>query len=182
MYLICLVIGLVIPLISVVCNLFDGFIDMSFDFLDIDIGDFTISFLPLSINSICMALLWFGGLGMILTDCTSLSPIVINIIGGAVGYVNAVSLQTLIKTLKRVNNPAESEDMMLARRGRVVTSIEPNHYGSVILSIEGSSDVQYTAKNIDTCVLTIHDEVYVDSFDKGVAQIKKVVPLVDNYM
>ena len=62
-FVVCMLIGLIVPFFSIVCSLFDGFVDFSADLFDLDFGDVSISFLPISINSICMALLLYGGIG-----------------------------------------------------------------------------------------------------------------------
>lgn len=179
-YMVCMLVGLLIPFLSIVCNLFDGFLDFSFDLFDFDFGDVSIDFLPISINSICMALLLYGGIGLTVTSSGG-SVLVANIVGGIVGYIGAVSIQTFIKHLRKKQSLADTEDMMLARIGKVVTSIEPNKFGSVILSIEGSSDIQYTAKNVDTVKLTIEDDIEVISFVDGIANVRKKVSIVDKY-
>lgn len=179
-YMICMIAGLLIPFFSIVCSLFDGFLDISFDFFDFDIGDVTIDFLPISINSLCMASLLFGGIGLSISSNNG-SYTVANAVGGIVGYIGAVSVQTLIKHMRKKQTLADTQDMMLARTGRVVTSIKPNSFGSVLLSIEGSSDIQYTAKNIDSIKLTTSDTVEVVEFVDGIANIKKKVSIVDKY-
>lgn len=159
-FVVCMLIGLIVPFFSIVCSLFDGFVDFSADFFDLDFGDVSISFLPISINSICMALLLYGGIGYTIAS-NGYPYLIANVTGGIVGYIGAVIIQTLIKHLRKKQTLADTEDMMLAREGKVVTAIEPNKFGSVILSIEGSSDIQYTAKNVDTVKLTTKDKVEV---------------------
>lgn len=179
-FVVCMLIGLIVPFFSIVCSLFDGFVDFSADLFDLDFGDVSISFLPISINSICMALLLYGGIGYTIVSNGN-SYLVANITGGVVGYVGAVTIQTLIKHLRKKQTLADTEDMMLAREGKVITAIEPNKFGSVILSIEGSSDIQYTAKNIDTVKLTTKDKVEVVSFEEGIANIRRKISLEDKY-
>lgn len=179
-YIICMLIGLIVPFFSIVCNLFDGFLDFSIDLFDLDIGDISIDFLPLSINSICMFLLLFGGCGLLITGNGG-SYVLASVIGIIVGYVGAVGVQTLIHYLRRNQSLADTNDMMLARKARVITSIEPDSFGTVVLSIEGSSDIQYTAKNIDSIRLDITDDIEIVSLDNNVAQIKKRTSLVEKY-
>lgn len=178
--MICMLVGLIVPLFSIVFSLFDGFLDISFDFFDLDIGDVTIDFLPISINSLCMASLLFGGIGLSITSNNG-SFVLANVVGGIVGYIGAVFVQTLIKYMRKKQTLADTEDMMLARTGRVITTVKPDEFGSVILSIKGSSSVQYTAKNIDSCKLTPSDEVEVVEFVEGVANIRKKVSIIDKY-
>ena len=104
-FLICLIVGCAIPLLTLV---FSGIVDAfdgAFDFLDFDmdagfeIGDTTICLLPLSINSICTGLLIYGLLGTFLYRGDNL--LVVNLVGIGFAYLAAVIVQTLIRKLRK---------------------------------------------------------------------------------
>ena len=147
-YLICLIVGILVPLIGIVFDLFDGFFDfVSFDLLELEFADFDIDFLPLSANAVSMGLILFGGVGLLLAR--RLPVYQVNLAGGFSGYGGAVLLQSGIRFLRKRQGLAQSRDAMLGRNGRVVNAIPKGGYGSVILESRGSSGVSYQARSED---------------------------------
>ena len=141
MFMICLGIGMLIPLLSLVF----GFIDMSVDFIsldlfDIDLGDFDVDFLPLSGNSICMGLVIFGSVGWTLTNFSDNRTFVV-IIALISAYIASVITQSIIKRLKRYSS--EPKDMIdaVSKTGVVVNAIMPNGYGSVRIDMGQDSAI-----------------------------------------
>ena len=94
-YYLFILVGLIVPFFSTVCCLFDGFknlISSSFYIKGVNL-------IPLSINSICLFLLVFGGMCLTLTG--TVSPIFINILSLVFGYISAVIIQTFVDNLRK---------------------------------------------------------------------------------
>lgn len=149
MFMVCLGIGILIPLLSLVF----GFIDMSVDFIsldlfDIDLGDFDIDFLPLSGNSICMGLVIFGSVGWTLTGISNNNTFIIAV-SLISAYIAAVITQSIIKWLKRYS--AEPKDMIdaVGKTGIVVNAIMPDGYGSVRIDMGQDSAIVMPAMSKD---------------------------------
>lgn len=145
-YTICLIIGIMIPLLSLFGNFMHGVIDfISFDFFHIDIGGWEIDFLPLSINSLCLWTLLFGGIGNILDG--RYSTIKVNCISFASGYAAAFLLQILINKLKKVKNLSIDKSDILTKQAVVSNSILENRIGAVCIQLDNGSNVTYPAKS-----------------------------------
>lgn len=179
-YLVCLIVGFIVPLLTLISSAIDGFFDfVAFDVFQLDIGDISVDFLPLSINALSLASLLFGGVGLLLESKFSL--LVTNVIAGIIAYVSAVILQTFIKYLKNVKNFADTQQMMFARVGHIQNAIKENGFGSVSLAITNSSVVSFTAKSFDGSEIPQDTEVEVVEFKDNVAIVKPKESLEEKY-
>ncbi len=154
-FTVCMVIGFVVPLITLVFgSLFDGVLDgiswldglngLDLDF-DIDIGGFDVCFLPFSVQSICAGLLVFGAAGKVL-EGGALTAVTVVIIAVAMGYLVAVVVQTLIKRLKDVENTTYSTDQLLLYDAKVVNTIVKGGFGSISITTNDGITSTYPAK------------------------------------
>ncbi len=182
-YLACIVIGIVIPLFSLVADFIDGFCDLlSFDFLDIDIGDdLQVSLLPLSINSICAGLLFFGGTGWLLNYSTNLTLLIVNIIAGVIGYLIAIIIQTMIKKLKRIENTTLSEEQLLLNKAKVINKIPEDGLGAISIELPNSSSVSYPAKSREGISIPQETVVEIIEINNGIAIVQSEKWLEDKY-
>lgn len=170
-YLVCMVIGLVIPVFSLVADFLDGCADLisvDLDFLDLDIGDVQLSLLPLSINSICAGLLVFGGIGYLMQKGSVMGILWINVIAVASGYLVAVIVQTMIRQLKRVEHPAYKEEELLLSDAKVINRIPADGLGSVSIELPGSSSVSYPAKSYNQQMIPQNTMVEVVEIQGGI--------------
>lgn len=178
-------IGIVIPLFSLVADFVDGFCDLlSFDFLDIDIDigdDLQLSLLPLSINSICAGLLIFGGAGWLLNYITGLTVLVVNIIAGVMGYIVAIVIQTMIKKLKRVENTTLSEDQLLLNKAKVINRIPEDGLGAISVELPNSSSVSYPARSSEGISIPQETIVEIIEINKGIAIVQSEKWLEEKY-
>lgn len=150
-YTICLVVGFAIPLITLLLGgIFDASVDtdgdgpdLGFDF-GFDIGDISISLLPVSLHSICVGLMLFGAMGKILGDSLKLWMVVL--IAVAVGYVGAVIIQSLIRTLRKVEHTTISREDLAGCDGHVVNTIIAGGFGSVSVTTFDGITTNYPAK------------------------------------
>lgn len=178
-FTVCMVIGFVIPLITLVFgNLFDGVLDglswldsitsVDLDF-GIDFGDFDICFLPFSVQSICAGLLVFGAAGKVL-EGGALTTAVVVVIAVAIGYVVAVLVQTMIRRLKNVENTTYSTDELLLYDAKVVNTIVKGGFGSISITTNDGITTNYPAKAEDPNItIRQNSMVNVVEFQNNVA-------------
>lgn len=149
-YLICMILGIVFPLLSLVFDVFEDALDALFsglEFLDIDGAEVDLWFLPLSANSIFGFLLFFGGSGRLL-KYTGKGSITIFFIACVIGYVAAILIQSFIRKLKKVESPSINVTDLLLYEGKVENAIAEQGYGSVSFWIDNKV-ITYPAKSFD---------------------------------
>lgn len=168
-YTVCLIIGVLLPIIALVFN----FLDFAFDFItleafDIDFLGFDICFLPLSALSLCSALIMFGTLGLMLK---SISIVPRNIIAGISAYILAVIIQSLIRYLKKHTVEADDDSSISSRNCFVVNRIPKDGYGSIVCKADGKSDKMFVAISKDNCDITQDTEVVVYKIENNIAVV-----------
>jgi membrane protein implicated in regulation of membrane protease activity len=181
-YTVCIVIGVSLPLISLVfgqifglfSDLFDGlsgiFDGFHFSF-DINIGDINICFLPVSVQSVCAGLLLFGSVGKLVFNGGNY--VVANIAATAAGYAAALAIQTFINRLKKIEHRPPSKEELMFCETKVVNKILAGGYGSVSVRTEQGS-INYPAKSLDPIEeIRQNTFVYIIRFDRNVAVVKK---------
>lgn len=179
-YIICIIVGFSIPLIIAFFNVIDGFADfVAFDFLNLDIGDVQIDFLPLSVNSLCLASLIFGGSGYLLSQKFSL--LTSNIAAGLLAYIMAVILQSCISRLKKYENLSIDESILLISKGVIQNKIPANGYGSVCIKLPNSSNVSYPAKSQDGSEIPQGTVVEIVEFSRSRLIVKPADSLERKY-
>ncbi len=179
-FTVCIIVGFAIPLLTLIfgglleLDGLDGDID-GLDFgLDVDlpVGDICISFLPLSIHSICTGMLLFGVMGKILNG--TLNPWAVLAIALVIGYCAAVVIQSLIRTLKRVEHTTYSKDQLLLAEGHIVNTVVAGGYGSVSISTMDGITRSFPARAENpTQVIRQGTDVVIVSFDGNTAIVKK---------
>lgn len=183
-YTICMIIGFVIPLIMFlmgsVLHVFNEFGDVlegisdGFDF-SFEIGDTCVSFLPLSVHSICAALLVFGTVGKMMFHGNNL--ILTNVAAAAGGYLAAVGIQTFINRLKKVDHSTYSTEQLLLFDAKVVNTIIPGGFGSISITTPDGNTRTYPAKCIDSSVrIGSSAKVVIDHFEQNVAFVREELP------
>lgn len=175
MYWVCFIIGVTVPLMSLLCDFFDGIadlIDLDFDFPDIELGDFHLALLPVSINSLCGVCLAFGTLGLVLSKSTNLATWIINVIAVAAGYICGIMFQSVINHLKKIEHPAMKEEELLLFDASIVNAIPENGIGSISILIPNSSSVSYPARSVDGKRIAQNEKVLIDRIEKGIAYVQ----------
>lgn len=146
-YLCCIGIGLVILVITLALDSIEslaGFLD--FDFFDIDVGDFDICILPISMRALCFASILFGSFGLLLSN---LPLVITNAVSGVVAYLGAVSIQSFTKYLKKHQSEAKDRELVKYNVCRVVNTIPANGFGSIVADRIDDSAISLTAKSFD---------------------------------
>lgn len=179
-YIICIMVGIAIPLIIAVFNVIDGFVDFfAFDCFNLDIGDMEFDFLPLSLNALCLASLIFGGTGYLLSQKFSL--LTANIAAGLIAYISAVILQSSVSHLKKYENLSIDESILLLCKGVVQNKIPAGGYGSVCINLPNSSNVSYPAKSEDGSEIPQDTIVSIVAFDRNQLIVKPEDSLEQKY-
>jgi len=165
-YLICMILGLAFPIISLVFNVFDAAFDVAIDGLDLDLGDIDICFLPLSFNAICLAAVVFGGVGLLFPDKPAFYR---NTIAGFAAYIAAVLIQSLIKYLKSHSMDADELEVIVGKSCLVSNRIPEGGYGAVVYKEEGKADISIPAKGADGAGFEQNTTVVIERIEENVA-------------
>lgn len=183
-YTICMVIGIIIPVIGLIMNglddIFGGIVDgiseafneINLDFdLGIDIGNTTLCLLPFSMQSICTGLLVFGVSGKIIYNGNNI--LFANIISLIIAYFFAIIMQTFITGLKRVENTTYTREQLMLFDAKVVNTIKVGSYGSISIKTDDGITNTYPAKALDsTLEIKQNTIVSIVEFKKNVAIVE----------
>lgn len=175
-FTICLLSGVIIPIISVVLGLIDNIINLfdgiDWDF-DINIGDVSVSLLPASGASICAFLLIFGSAGKLLLFLQINQWLVLSM-AVFIGYVCSILIQNLlINRLKRVQMEPNKREEFIGRVGKVLITILPGTTGSVGFTTK-TGRITYPAKTDGLEALQQGISVRAERFDGNILIVTKL--------
>lgn len=171
LYFICIAAGILIPLCSVLLNLFDGFMDfVTLDLFQLELGSMELDLLPLSVNSLCLFSLIFGLTGSLL-DGPLPTPGALAI-GLGCGYLSAVILQTAIHKLRKCETHAVKEEEILLHDGEVINAIPAKGYGAVRVNVPGESSPVYPAISTEDRGIPQNTRVDIISIQNGVVAVR----------
>ncbi|SFR68962.1 hypothetical protein [Anaeromicropila populeti] len=179
-YFICIVVGIAIPAITLIIgeifDVFDGIfdaVDSGFDFnLSFHIGGIEFCYLPFSLQCVSAGLLIFGCMGKIFYN--GHNTVVVNIAAGAAGYVIAIILQTLIRTLKNISHTTYAKEELLLYDGKVINTIVKGGFGSVSITTLDGITTNYPAKAAEKDAVIRQDSIVrIIRFDRNVAIVEK---------
>lgn len=168
-YYLCIGIGLVILILTVIFDVFDNVLE--FDFFDIDIGDFEIAILPVSMRALCLASIVFGSISLILGKYPMLLK---HIIAGVFAYISAVAVQTLTRILKKHQTLASSKEILLLSDSTVSNTIVKDGFGSIITERLNDSSISTTAKSEDGSEIKQGTKVKVIEFKDNYVVVKPI--------
>lgn len=183
-YTICIIIGIGIPLISLVLgqitDIIDGFFDgitgmlegLHID-LNIELGNVHLCLLPFSVQSICAGLLVFGAVGkMLIHKSNQVLSIIIALV---LAYLIAIVIQTLIHKLKKIENTTYSKEQLILFDAKIVNTIALGGFGSVSITTLDGITTSYPAKSVVPSEGIRQDtKVRVLYFEKNVAIVEKI--------
>lgn len=111
---------------------------------------FTLGLIPTSLMSLSALALTFGGVGGLLTYAIH-SKVITFILALLAGYFASVVVQSLVKTLRKVQrrNEGVNENELLLYNGKVVDTILPGQLGTVSILTLSNILVSYPAKCAD---------------------------------
>ncbi len=175
-FTICLLSGVIIPIISVILGLIDNIVNL-FDGLDwdfdINIGDVSISLLPASGASICVFLLLFGSAGKLLLFL-EINPWLVLSMAVLIGYVCSILVQNLlINRLKQIRMEPNKREEFIGRIGKVLITILPGTTGSVSFTTK-TGRITYPAKTDGLESLQQGISVRAERFDGNILIVTKL--------
>jgi len=171
-----LVIGVGLPLLSLVFSQFFDFLEGAFDGDGVSFGsgDVQVSFLPVSPIAWCILLTVAGGLGEILVRVTPLP--IYGIWGSALfaGYLVMFGINNfLIQPLKRAKNFANDDNSLIGTEADVMEQISQNGVGAVRI-IGKSGAAIYSAVAECAGVIVQGERVEVVAIEDGKALVRKI--------
>lgn len=123
----------------------------SMDGPELDTGSgLSIGLLPTSLMSLSALAIAFGAIGSVMTLLGS-GNIITFVVAAVTGYIAAVIVQTIIKTLKKIQkrNYGINENELLMYDGKVVDTILPGQLGTVSFNTLKDVHVSYPARCAD---------------------------------
>lgn len=129
----------------------DADIGSAFSGHDLDAGSgLSIGFLPTSLMALSALAITFGAVGSVMELLDS-NPILTLVVAAIAGYLASVVVQTIIKTLKRIQkrNYGINENELLMYDGKVVDTILPGQLGTVSFHTLKEVHVSYPARCAD---------------------------------
>lgn len=170
-YLTCIIGGILLLLISIIFSAAGDLFDFAmFDLFSLDVGEFDIDILPVSMKSMCLAATVFGSVSMLLLA----QPAGIrHAIAGVSAYVGAFIVQNITGFLKNHQSEAESMESICSRSYVVNVSIPEQGYGSVASSDQERSVITMTAKSMDGSAITAGTKVNIVQIADHVAIVMK---------
>ncbi len=171
-YMICIICGIALLLVSVLAGAMGDFIDIAeFDLFSIDIGDCDIDVLPVSMKSLCLASTVFGSVSMMLI---SQPAWIRHVFAGVCAYIGAFIVQNITGFLKNHQSEAESMESICSRSYVVNIAIPDQGYGSVASADKDRSVITMTAKSQDGSAIAAGTKVNIVSILDHVAIVMKI--------
>ncbi|MCI9021568.1 MAG: hypothetical protein HFH32_12675 [Eubacterium sp.] len=166
-YMTCMIGGILLLLSSIVFSAAGDFFDFAvFDFFSIDIGEFDIDILPVSMKSLCLAATVFGSVSMLLMGQ---EPAVRHVIAGVCAYIGAFAVQNVTGFLKNHQSEADTVESICSRNYVVNIAIPEKGYGSVASTEHDRSVITITAKSMDGSAIAAGTRVEIVSISDHVA-------------
>lgn len=171
-YLTCIIGGILLLLSSIVFSAAGDFFDFGdIELFSVDIGDFDIDILPVSMKSLCLAATVFGSVSMLLI---AQPAAVRHVIAGVCAYVGAFIVQNITGFLKNHQSEAESMESICSRTYVVNVSIPEQGYGSVASADQEHSVITMTAKSMDGSAIAAGTNVNIVQIADHVAIVVKI--------
>lgn len=171
-YMTCIIGGILLLLSSIVFSAADDFFDFAaFDLFSVDLGDFDLDILPVSMKSLCLAATVFGSVSMLLLEQTAVTR---HVIAGVCAYIGAFIVQNITGFLKNHQSEADTLESICSRRYVVNVSIPEQGYGSVASSEKDRSVITLTAKSFDGSAIPAGTEVNIMNIADHVAIVVKL--------
>lgn len=172
-YLTCMIGGILLLLASIVFSAVDDIFDFSaFDLFSLDIGEFDLDILPISMKSLCLAATVFGSVSMLLME----QPASIrHTAAGVCAYIGAFIVQNLTGFLKNHQSEADTMESICSRSYVVNIAIPQQGYGSVASSEQDRSVITMTAKSLDGSAISVGTRVDIIKITEHIAVVMPVV-------
>ena len=137
-----------------------------------DLGDFDLDILPISMKSLCLAATVFGSVSMLMLGKP---PTIRHVTAGVCAYLGAVLVQNITGFLKNHQSEADTLESICSRSYVVNISIPEQGYGSVASEQQDRSVLTMTARSFDGSAITAGTKVDIVNVTDHVAIVVPVI-------
>ncbi|MCL2817131.1 MAG: hypothetical protein FWD39_01930 [Clostridiales bacterium] len=176
-----LIVGLAVPLFSLILSLFSDILESLFDLLDFDfdfgirLGGMQISLLPASPMVWCAMLVVTGALGMAMQS-GGLNILLIWLTALPAGYIASLLVNNFIYLpMKKAKNLAQSVGEFLGMTVEVNEAILAGGVGSVV-AVSPSGIISYAASSVDGKALPQGSKAMVIRYEDGRLWVEGLSP------
>lgn len=160
--------GFVALIIYSIATFIGGF-DLEVDAFEVEIFDFDVYLLPISVESISLALIVFGSVEVSWGRYDFLS----HLVSGLLAYLSAVLIKCFTAWLRKHESLSDNESSTLYTDAEVIIPIPLNGYGSILCNRGGDSCVTYPARTSDRTEIKSGVSVKVLDIHNGIAVVEK---------
>ncbi|HEY6136740.1 MAG TPA: hypothetical protein VI670_03150 [Thermoanaerobaculia bacterium] len=122
-----------------------------------------------NLAAITMFLAWFGGVGLLLEEATTLALAPIVVIAGGAGFTGGATIVRIMRALRRRERPLEPIQLVGAI-GKLTIPIREGGTGEIVYTIDGTRRVS-GARADDRRAIPRDTEVVITRYDKGIAYV-----------
>ena len=122
-----------------------------------------------NLAAITMFLAWFGGVGLLLEEATTLTLAPIVVIAGGAGIAGAAMLVRILQAMRRRERPLEPIQLV-GMVGKLTIPIREGGTGEIVYTLDGRRRVS-GARADDSRAIPRDTEVVITRYDKGIAYV-----------
>lgn len=122
-----------------------------------------------SFAGITMFVTWFGGIGLLLEEMTSIALGIVILVAVLAGGVSAATINRVLAALRARERPLEPISL-IGTIGKLTVPIREGGTGEIVYTIEGKRRCS-GARSDDGRALTKGAEVVITRYDKGIAYV-----------
>ena len=122
-----------------------------------------------NLAAITMFLAWFGGVGLLLEEATTLALAPIVVIAGGAGFTGGATIVRIMRALRRRERPLEPIQLVGAI-GKLTIPIREGGTGEIVYTVDGKRRVS-GARTDDSRAIARDTEVVITRYDKGIAYV-----------
>lgn len=122
-----------------------------------------------NLAAITMFLAWFGGVGLLLEEATTLALAPIVVIAGGAGFTGGATIVRIMRALRRRERPLQPIQLVGAI-GRLTIPIREGGTGEIVYTLDGTRRVS-GARADDSRAIPRDTEVVITRYDKGIAYV-----------
>jgi membrane protein implicated in regulation of membrane protease activity len=154
--------------------------DTDFDDIDGHEGIHSDIYLPiLSLRFWTFFAACFGITGLLLTNFSSASPVIVAVVSAVTGVIAGLSTFAIMRRMRDMDSDSGvKEEHLIGREGRVLVGLSPGREGKIRVDVKGEL-VDMTAFTEDDAPLTPGDRALVVSIDNGRANVVSYTAIIE---
>jgi membrane protein implicated in regulation of membrane protease activity len=122
-----------------------------------------------NLAAITMFLAWFGGVGLLLEETTTLALAPIIAVAGGAGFAGGAAIVRIMRALRRSERPLEPVQLV-GTIGKLTIPIREGGTGEIVYTLDGRRRVS-GARAEDSRPIARDAEVVITRYDKGIAYV-----------